>query len=426
MKDHHFEKLIRVAAQEVALPADRRDRMRTLISEYMAFKPRVAPSSRVQATFFTESLFVLLGRPALASVMAVAVFAFTSGGVAYAAEGALPGDTLYPLKIAVTEPLRTALAGTPVAKAEWQIALAERRISEAAALAKDERLPEETEVTLAAQAAAHIDEAAGTIALQTETDEENARVSSNKFATRLIAYGQVLSELDRAKRTDATRNLRETIESRIALADTAAEPAASAVRTMAFSLSATAPEEEPQRPARVATASRLKEAVDAALHESATIIGATEEDLDEGVVETARKELKKAEEFAQKGRARLEENDEEGASEAFEASLRTATRLGVLTKAAATLKINPFDEDRSVRTKSSVPREDDESGRDDRGREEVQKEGDDDAATTSEKEDVSNEEMRESDDDTRDEDDSDESHESPRFLKLPIEFRRDR
>lgn len=422
MKDHHFEKLIRAAAQEVTLPSERRERMRSVISEYMAFKPRVLPPARVESTFFIESLFVLMRRPALAGVMTVAVFALTSGGVAYAAEGALPGDTLYPVKVAVTEPLRTALAGTPGAKAEWQIALAERRINEAATLAKEERLPEETETALATQAAAHIDVAAQTIALQTGVDEEDARVSSNRFATRLIAYGQVLSELDRAKRKDSTKNLREAIESRIALAETAAESAPETARTMAFSISASAPAEEPTRPARVATASRLKEAADTALHESAAVIGTNEDELDEDVVRTVRKELKKAEAFAQKGRERLEANDEDGASEAFEASLRTATRLGVLTKAAATFKINPFEEDRAVRGKlapqdrADLPEETERID---------QKETEDDSATTSPVR-ADNEDERETRNDDTHEEDVDESSDFPRFLKLPIEFRRDR
>ena len=57
------------------------------------------------------------------------------GGTAYAAERALPGDLLYPVKIHLNESAREALALSALAEAELQASLAERRAEEAEELA---------------------------------------------------------------------------------------------------------------------------------------------------------------------------------------------------------------------------------------------------------------------------------------------------
>lgn len=76
----------------------------------------------------------LVSRPALVSVL-VGGMLLTGSGVSYAAEGSLPGDTLYPVKIGVNEPVREVLAVTPRAKAVWAARRVERRLEEAEALA---------------------------------------------------------------------------------------------------------------------------------------------------------------------------------------------------------------------------------------------------------------------------------------------------
>lgn len=58
---------------------------------------------------------------------------------ALAAEGALPGDVLYPVKTRVVEPLaRLVAARTPTAKADFEATLLDRRLREAEALLDDE------------------------------------------------------------------------------------------------------------------------------------------------------------------------------------------------------------------------------------------------------------------------------------------------
>ena len=53
------------------------------------------------------------------------------GGASFAAESAVPGDMLYPVKVQVNEQVRAALAVSAEADAEWEATLAERRLDEA-------------------------------------------------------------------------------------------------------------------------------------------------------------------------------------------------------------------------------------------------------------------------------------------------------
>ena len=75
---------------------------------------------------------------ALAAMAVLVVFVGSS--TAYAAQGTLPGDLLYPVKIHITEPVEVALAKTPEARANVEAGLAKRRVAEAQQLEADGRL----------------------------------------------------------------------------------------------------------------------------------------------------------------------------------------------------------------------------------------------------------------------------------------------
>ena len=58
-----------------------------------------------------------------------------SGGVSYAAEGSLPGDLLYPVKLGVNEEVGAWAAFSAESSAHWEVKRAERRLEEAETLA---------------------------------------------------------------------------------------------------------------------------------------------------------------------------------------------------------------------------------------------------------------------------------------------------
>lgn len=61
-----------------------------------------------------------------------------AGGTAYASQDSLPGDTLYAVKLG-TEQMKMMLPANEVAKAEWALSFAERRVGEMQALAENGR-----------------------------------------------------------------------------------------------------------------------------------------------------------------------------------------------------------------------------------------------------------------------------------------------
>lgn len=84
-------------------------------------------SKRVQAIFL--SVLIILGY---------------GSSITLAAEGALPGDILYPIKTRVTEPVARLVAATsPAAEAKFETKLLERRLQEVESLETDKKLDQE-------------------------------------------------------------------------------------------------------------------------------------------------------------------------------------------------------------------------------------------------------------------------------------------
>ncbi|MDO8575741.1 MAG: DUF5667 domain-containing protein, partial [bacterium] len=90
--------------------------------------------------------------PAFAAVLVLVV----GGGTAAPAEGALPGDILYPVKVHVNEEMRATLTVSPKAKAEWAVDRAGRRLEEAATLALSGKLDDATRAELDTNLDAHV------------------------------------------------------------------------------------------------------------------------------------------------------------------------------------------------------------------------------------------------------------------------------
>ena len=200
-----LEKLIEGAGEGFGtLTETERERIRALLAEYAAWKPvRPAPGRPRQG-------FHILMRPAFAGAL-IAVLLIGTGGAAYAAEGTLPGDLLYPVKVSVTEPVVTALTPSGSAQVSWQITIAKRRLKEAATLSSEGRLATSTEATLTSQAAdATLRGAADAAALTTPDASTTASTTEALIkASRLLLEGR-----DRREKHDdegASRAFRASI-----------------------------------------------------------------------------------------------------------------------------------------------------------------------------------------------------------------------
>ncbi len=111
----------------VELTPAEREAMRLQLRAFMAKHPVLEPSS---FSSFVHNFF--LRAPAFATAF-VGVFAV--GGIAFAAESSVPGDTLYPIKIHVNEAVMAQLQAESDTDPLWQTKLLERRSAEVRRLA---------------------------------------------------------------------------------------------------------------------------------------------------------------------------------------------------------------------------------------------------------------------------------------------------
>ncbi|MDE2173431.1 MAG: hypothetical protein KGJ31_02425 [Patescibacteria group bacterium] len=345
---NNFENLIRKAGAPVALTKTEREKMRLLLREYAAMKPvrkSIAPAGRA---IFPDAWLAYFGRPAVLALAALLILTLSSGGLVYAAQGTLPGDALYPLKVDVIEPLRVTLAVSPEAKASLQMTFAEHRIDEAAQLARNGRLNTATEAALAANFTKNADGAGLAVAQDYAHGQTSADLLTMNFAARLAAYESVLALLQKQPgNARATAHLQTAIQSQIAsIVSTQENEQARATSSQ---------ETASQEPAVTSQdVLHLQNAADNALRVSADIIGTASSSLDASSSADARSELMRASALVEHGRALLEQHDESGASRAFQDSLSATARLDVLTRAASTLKIQAFSAASESSTTSSA------------------------------------------------------------------------
>lgn len=151
----------------IRLEESSKDRMRAALSAYAdlhaseAVQPRTGTQVSPLSAFFSRTRSLYAGALMLTLVVA--------GGTqaSIAAEGAVPGDMLYPLKVSVVEPMALVLSLSPERKAELSAEFASRRVEEAATLASSDRLDDTRANELAARFDTHVDELAReTVALE--------------------------------------------------------------------------------------------------------------------------------------------------------------------------------------------------------------------------------------------------------------------
>lgn len=119
--------------------------IRMSVAEKSAMKAAIfgtpSPAPAHPSPYVFASLFSYNMRMSLAGLL---LFMLAGSGTVSAAQGALPGDILYPIKLAVNEKVEVALAPNASAKVEVQVRLAGRRVAEAQTLAAQGRLDEKT------------------------------------------------------------------------------------------------------------------------------------------------------------------------------------------------------------------------------------------------------------------------------------------
>ena len=200
MKNNLHHK-VHTAAKDIRLSHTERDLLRASLRAHMDTVPvmaRPTPTRSPYQFFFMHRV--------LAVVALLVVVVVGAGGTSVAAQWSLPGDLLYPVKISVNEEVLTALAVSPVAKAQVHAALAERRIEEAQTLAARGTL----DATTTQEIQKNFDEHAGiaqTIARDLATTEPAVSTQlSTQFSSSLSVDDAVLTSLVRGSSNRALRH----------------------------------------------------------------------------------------------------------------------------------------------------------------------------------------------------------------------------
>lgn len=129
-------------ADEVRLSDESKGRLRERLIRNMKAQP-VIRSPYQKLIGIISPYTIVFRRPAL--TLSVVLLVVVGGSVtAFAAVGSLPGDTLYPIKVDVIEPVRGFMAASPRAKAVWHASVIETRLNEVEELAKKDELTHES------------------------------------------------------------------------------------------------------------------------------------------------------------------------------------------------------------------------------------------------------------------------------------------
>ncbi|MEK7642160.1 MAG: DUF5667 domain-containing protein [Patescibacteria group bacterium] len=139
----------------------------------------------------------------LASVVAAILIVAVSGNsVVLAAQGALPGDALYALKVQVAEPIRIALVVDPVKKAEIHTSFVQSRFEEAETLAARGDLDESKVTELTVLLDRHVADVAKNIEEMDEMSPEKAEDTNIAVEASMNAHARVLSTIGINKRAE--------------------------------------------------------------------------------------------------------------------------------------------------------------------------------------------------------------------------------
>jgi hypothetical protein len=181
---------IKKEAQAVRLSSSEKEAMRARIFELASASKRAQAARRSGA-----NIFYIFHQRFAAALAALMLVVFAGGGTAYAAQGALPGEALYPVKIYVNENVQGALAISPQAKVSYNTSIAQTRLQEAQMLAAQGRLDATTSAQIESNLNQHIQQADAIAASLAQQDPAAGIEASVNLDSSLAAQGSILASL---------------------------------------------------------------------------------------------------------------------------------------------------------------------------------------------------------------------------------------
>lgn len=192
-----FSEQFKKQADAITLKASERNELKARVVSYMEYHPlpkttAVDASSKKQRGIASEPFFTFTFNTLYIKSFSGVFALFLILSVPVAAERAIPGDVLYPVKVQFTEEIRSTLSLTPYAKVAWETQRLERRIAEARLLASEGKLTPEAQSQFADAVKTHADAAQREIAVLRESDSDGAAIAEIAFASALAVQSQVL------------------------------------------------------------------------------------------------------------------------------------------------------------------------------------------------------------------------------------------
>lgn len=180
-------------AEPARLTAKERALIRARLSASMDSRP-IWSERPVASPYVVRSSWFEAFRTSYATVAAILVMV-AGGGLTAVANGALPGEPLYAVKVKFNEQVAGMLAFTPEQRAEREADLAERRLMEAADLSVQGRLTTETRAQLETDIKGHLENVEREVGELSRADARAAVTVNSELESSLRVHEKMLAQL---------------------------------------------------------------------------------------------------------------------------------------------------------------------------------------------------------------------------------------
>lgn len=196
-----FSQQLKKKSETIRLRASEKADLQNRIVAFMEYHPLASSVGKSVVTKRADS-FRYISLPAIYWKSFAGAFTVLLAIVIPAlAENSVPGDILYPVKVSVTEEIRSSLSFNTYEKVNWETTRMERRISEARLLAQAGKLTPQVEADVLAAVQNHKQAAENEIATLRNSDAEGATLAQLTLATVLDVQSSVLKADDSASTT---------------------------------------------------------------------------------------------------------------------------------------------------------------------------------------------------------------------------------
>jgi hypothetical protein len=199
---NNFFEQFKNEGQKIRMSDAEKLRMRKILQAHMHGQAHV---TKVASPYFHFSFQFTR----IIAAMLVMTVGLVGTGTVYAADLALPGDTLYPVKINVNEKVAEVLATSPAAKAEFHASVAQKRLEEAETLAVEERLDASASLVIEENFERH-----AKMVAELEEELEDDTLAA-ELDSSLAVHGEILVQLSSASEHEDTKENSSRIASRV-------------------------------------------------------------------------------------------------------------------------------------------------------------------------------------------------------------------